>query len=224
VNQELTDALRDGANGVWSLGLTGHQLTQFSDYADLLREWNGRMNLTRIVEPRDIAVKHFLDSLSVLAAIDITPASRIIDVGTGPGLPGIALKIARPDLDVTLVDSTAKKLTFCRAVIESLQLTGIRAEHGRAEDLSRAPQYAGQFDIAVARAVAPLEKLLPWLAPFVRPGGLVVAMKGAGVGDELVSAGAVSGRLKVKLRAPIGVDLPGAEEPTLRQIVVGMKS
>ncbi len=205
------------------MGLSDEQLGQFARYGALLAEWNAtRLNLTRITTPRGIAVKHFLDSLAVLHAMRISPHSRLIDVGTGAGLPGLALKIARPDLALTLLDSTAKKLAFCRAVADDLGLNDVQIVHARAEDAGRLAAYAGQFDVAVARAVAPLETLLPWLAPFVRPGGLVAALKSVHVDDELPAARPIARRLGITLHSPISLLLPEAEEPTERRIVVGV--
>ena len=220
----LIDILRRGTNGDWGLGLTETQLAQFGRYAELLVEWNAtRMNLTRLTAPRDIAVKHFLDSLAVLKAEDIPEGAAIIDIGTGAGLPGLALKIARPDLVLTLLDSTAKKLAFCRAVADELALDVVTTLHARAEDAGRMPGHAAAYDLVTARAVAPLEKLLPWCAPFVRPGGLVIALKGASVADELPAARPVARRLGLTLLPPVAVTLPEAEEPTVRQIVLARR-
>jgi len=224
VSVTLEEIVRRGANEAWQLGLTARQLAQFARYGALLAEWNAtRLNLTRITTPEGIAVKHFLDSLAVLQAVSIPPQARMIDVGTGAGLPGLALKIARPDLALTLLDSTAKKLAFCRAVADDLGLEGVQCVHARAEDAGRQAQHAGQFDVAVARAVAPLETLLPWLVPFVRQGGLVVALKGAHVDSELPAARPVARRLGVALRPLISLFLPEADEPTERRIVLGAR-
>ena len=217
----LSDILRRGANDAWRLGLTEVQLGEFARYADLIVEWNAtRLNLTRLTSPSDIAVKHFLDSLAVLTVVSFPPNSSLIDVGTGAGLPGLALKIARPDLRLTLLDGTAKKLAFCRAVADALGLENVQAIHARAEDAGRDPAHAAAYDFAVARAVAPLDKLLPWMAPFVRPGGLLVALKGANVADELPAARPVARRLHLSLRPPQFVTLPATEEPLGRHLVL----
>ena len=205
-------------------GLTEAQLAQFGRYAELLVEWNAtRMNLTRLTAPRDVAVKHFLDSLAVLKATDIPRGASVIDIGTGAGLPGLALKIARPDLALTLLDSTAKKLAFCRAVADELGLDAVTTLHARAEEAGRMPDHAAAYDLVTARAVAPLEKLLPWCAPFVRPNGLLVALKGASVADELPAARPVARRLGLTLLPPVAVTLPEADEPTVRQIVLARR-
>ena len=220
-SDELISTLRRGANDVWQLGLTDQQLSQFARYAEILVDWNAsRMNLTRLTSTQDVAVKHFLDSLALFKAIDIPDGTRLIDVGTGAGLPGIAVKIARPDVDVTLLDSTAKKLTFCQAVIDDLGLTGIRTIHGRAEELGRSTEHGGRYGLVTARAVASLDKLLGWCAPFVSQGGRIVALKGALAVEELTSARPVARTLRLRLDDPIAIALPEAEEETVRQIIV----
>ncbi len=222
---ELREIVQRGANAAWHLGLTDAQLDQLVRYATLLVEWNTtRMNLTRLVSPRDIAVKHFLDSLALLTVYTPPKGARLIDVGTGTGLPGLALKIARPDLRVSLLDSTAKKLTFCRAVADDLGLEAVETFHARAEDAAKQPALAGQFDLVTARAVAPLATLLPWLAPFLAPGGWVAALKGASVAEEISAARPVAKRLGLHLSPPAAVALPEAGEETLRQIVLSTYS
>ena len=222
--ETVGEILRRGANDVWKLGLSEAQIEQFEQFAALISEWNAtRMNLTRLTTPREIAVKHFLDSLTLLKAIDLPKNSRLIDVGTGPGLPGLALKIVRPDLQVTLLDSTAKKLLFCRAAADALGFADVETIHARAEDAGRIPKLAGQFDFAVARAVAPLDRLLPWLAPFASTGGQMIAMKGSSVAEEMAAARPVARRLGLAFAPLVSVTLPEAEEPTVRQIVVGRR-
>ncbi len=220
----LEEIVRRGANDAWQLGLSDSQLAQFARYGALLAEWNAtRLNLTRITTLEGIAVKHFLDSLAVLHAANIPRNANTIDVGTGAGLPGLALKIARPDLALTLLDSTAKKLAFCRAVADELGFADVQIVHARAEDAGKWAEHAGRFDVAVARAVAPLDTLLPWLVPFVRPGGLVVALKSVHVDAELPAARPVARRLGVALSPPVSLFLPEADEPTERRIVLGVR-
>ena len=222
--ETVGEIVRRGANDVWKLGLSEAQIEQFEQFAALIVEWNAtRMNLTRLTSPREIAVKHFLDSLALLTVVVLPENSRIVDVGTGPGLPGLALKIVRPDLQVTLLDSTAKKLLFCRAAADALGCPDVKTVHARAEDVAKMPALAGQFDCVVARAVAPLDRLLSWLAPFVRQGGVVIALKGTNVSDELIAARPVARRLGLTLAPPLSVTLPETEETTVRQIVVARK-
>ncbi len=225
MEEALTEIVRRGANGVWRLGLSDGQLGQFARYAHLLLEWNAtRMNLTRLTSPRDVAVKHFLDSLAVLTVLTPPPGTRALDVGTGAGLPGLALKIARPDLKMTLLDGTAKKLLFCRAVADDLGLAGVETVHARAEEGARRPDLSGRFDLVTARAVAPLERLLPWLAPFLAPGGVAVALKGAGAREEMAAARPVARKLGLTLALPAAFFLPEAEDQTERQIVLARRA
>lgn len=225
VEELLTEIVRRGANGVWNLGLSAGQLEQFARFAEMLGEWNAtRMNLTRLTSSRDIAVKHFLDSLALLTVWTPPPGARAVDVGTGAGLPGLALKIARPDLAMTLLDGTAKKLLFCRAVADDLGLEGVETIHARAEDAGRRADLRGRFDLVTARAVAPLERLLPWLAPFVAPNGVAGALKGAGAADEMAAARPIARRLDLTLALPVAVALPEAEEPTVRQIILARRA
>lgn len=167
--------------------LTENMLTQFEQYAALLVEWNQKMNLTAITEPCQIAVKHFLDSLLTLQSFDIPKGARVIDVGTGAGFPGVPIKIARPDIDLTLLDSLHKRLTFLDALTRAV---GVNAElvHSRAEDVAKLAAFRETFDIAVSRAVAPLNVLLEYCLPFVKVGGVFVALKGSKAQLEIGSA------------------------------------
>ncbi len=224
MEETITDILERGANGVWHLGLTAGQMAQFERFAALLVEWNAtRMNLTRLTKPRDVAVKHFLDSLALLTVARPPVGAAVLDVGTGAGLPGLALKIVRPDLRVTLLDGTAKKLAFCRAVADDLGLDGVEMVHARAEDAARHPELLGAFDWVTARAVAPLDTLLPWLAPFARPGGLLLSLKGPAAAEELALARPVARRLGLTLAVPVSVPLPEASEEIVRQIVTARR-
>lgn len=225
VPQTVGEIVRRGANDAWNLGVTDPQIAQFEQYAALIVEWNEtRMNLTRLTSPRDLAVKHFLDSLALLTRISLPLNARLLDVGTGAGLPGLALKIVRPDLRVTLMDSTAKKLTFCRAAADALGVVEVEIVHGRAEEAAGMPTLAGQFDFVVARAVAPLERLLPWLAPFACPGGQVIALKGTGAEEEMLAARPIARRFGLTFAPLMEISLPEAEEPILRRIVAAKKS
>ena len=181
------------------------------------------MNLTRLTSPRDVAVKHFLDSLALLTVLTPPHKARVLDVGTGAGLPGLVLKIVRPDLRVSLMDGTAKKLQFCQAVTESLGLSDVETVHARAEESVKRADLLGGFDLVTARAVAPLERLLPWLVPFLAPGGVAAAYKGGGVAEEIAAARPVIRRLGLTLSAPPSFTLPEAEEPTERQIILVRK-
>ena len=145
--------------------------TRLVQYADLLVSWNEKVNLTAITRPEEIAVKHFLDSAVLLKYVELPPAARVIDVGTGAGFPGLVLKILRPDLRLTLLDSLQKRLRFLETVTGSLGLTA-ELVHARAEDGGRNPLYREAFDLATARAVARLPLLAEYCLPFVKARGL----------------------------------------------------
>ena len=153
-------------------------------YGNLLLEWNGKMNLTAITEPKDVLYKHFYDSILLLKHCKPETAAKLIDVGTGAGFPGMVLKIVRPDLKVTLLDSLNKRLVFLNEVISQLGLGDIQTVHMRAEDAGRSEIYREKYDIAAARAVASLPVLLEYCMPFIRKGGIFVSMKGPSVSAE----------------------------------------
>lgn len=183
------DTVRSDALRLFGLTLTDTQCAALDTYASLLLERNRSVNLTAIRDPEGVRVRHFLDSMSLtLAWRDASPPRTLIDVGTGAGFPGIVLKVLYPDTDVTLVESVGKKVSFCRDVISVLGLTGIRVIPQRAEVLAHDPQYRQQYEVAAARAVAPLPVLSEYLLPFAAVGGLMVAPKGSTAGDELTRA------------------------------------
>lgn len=156
-------------------------------YGNLLIQWNEKMNLTAITEPEEVLYKHFLDCLLFFKNAEVKPQSKIIDVGTGAGFPGLVLKIARPDIELTLMDGLNKRLIFLNAVLSELGLSA-QTVHSRAEDGGKNPLYREQYDIACARAVANLPILCEYCIPFVRVGGCFVAMKGASAAAEAESA------------------------------------
>ena len=157
--------------------LNDHAIDQLCVYNELLVERNKVMNLTALTEPGDVALKHFADSLMLLQYVDIPEGASLIDVGTGAGFPGLVLKIARPDLKLTLLDSLNKRLDFLREVCEALSLEGVEFVHARAEDGSRTA-LRESFDFAVSRAVASLNVLCEYDMPYVKIGGSFIAMKG----------------------------------------------
>ncbi len=162
-------------------------LDRFDCYAKLLAEWNEKINLTAITDPQGITVKHFADSLAVLGFVDIPSGAKLIDVGTGAGFPGAALLIARPDLKLTLLDSTAKKLNVVANILDKL---GLDAEilHSRAEEAGKSAKYREKFDFATARAVAELRTLSEYCLPFVKTGGSFISMKGSRTDEEIADA------------------------------------
>lgn len=159
------------------LVLTEEIYQKLDIYADFLVEYNKNVNLTAITEPQEILVKHFIDSILLCKYVDFPENSAVIDVGTGAGFPSVPLKIYRPDLKITLLDSLNKRITFLNMLCEKLE---IKAEfiHGRAEDFSKLPEYREKFDFATARAVANMSLLSELCIPFVKVGGTFAAMKG----------------------------------------------
>lgn len=169
------------------ISLNDEQLKRFDLLSQLLVEQNKTMNLTAITDPDGIAVKHFADSISVLTACDIPQGARVMDIGTGAGFPGIPLLIMRPDIDLTMVDSTAKKLRYVQSTVDSLGLIATTL-HTRAEEAGQSKEYREKFDVVCSRAVAALNVLCEYCLPFVKVGGLFIAMKGAKAQEEISDA------------------------------------
>lgn len=179
--------LSDGAKAL-GIELSSGQMDQFCEYARLLVEWNQRMNLTAITDPEGIAVRHFVDSLTLLRAAPPPPKAKLLDVGAGAGFPSIPACIARPDLKPTLLDSLNKRLIFLHTLTEALDIPA-ELVHQRAEDAGRMPEYREGFDLVCARAVARLSALCEYCLPFVRVGGCFAALKGPDGPQELTEAG-----------------------------------
>ena len=167
--------------------LSDEQIEQFLTYYEMLIEKNKVMNLTAITDFDEVLEKHFEDSLSLIQAVDLEKSQAVIDLGTGAGFPGIPLKIAFPNLQITLADSLNKRILFLDDVIRELGLTGIDTVHGRAEDLAKNSNYREKFDLCVSRAVANLSTLSEYCLPFVKIGGKFISYK-AGECDEEVAA------------------------------------
>ena len=167
--------------------LTEEMLAQFSSYEKLLVEWNEKMNLTAITEHNEVVIKHFADSLFGLKFIK--ESSSIIDVGTGAGFPGLPLKIARPDIKLTLLDSLNKRLNFLTEVKNQLGLSDVTCVHSRAEDGAKSgSDLRESFDVATSRAVANLSVLCEYCLPYLKRGGVFLAYKGSDVDEELMNA------------------------------------
>lgn len=169
------------------ISISVEQLRSFDMLSELLVEQNKTMNLTAITDPDGIAVKHFADSISVLTACDIPNGSKIIDIGTGAGFPGIPLLIMRPDIDLTMLDSTAKKLRYVQSTVDSLGLIATTL-HTRAEEAGQSKDYRENFDFCVSRAVAALNVLCEYCLPFVKVGGYFIAMKASKAQEEIADA------------------------------------
>lgn len=199
--------------GSLSITLSDGQLEQFYRYYELLVEWNKVMNLTAITEMEDVVTKHFVDSLSLIKAVkDLdTEEYRILDLGTGAGFPGIPLKIAFPNLEITLLDSLNKRIKFLNEVISQLGLQKIEAIHGRAEDYGREKEYRETYDFCVSRAVANLATLSEYCMPYVKIGGAFIPYKSGKLEEELVQAKGAVKLLGGKVEDVITFILPKAD-------------
>lgn len=162
-------------------------LNRFDTYARLLVEWNEKINLTAITEPDEIVIKHFTDSLTIFSYVDIPQGAKVIDVGTGAGFPGLAMLIARPDIELTLIDSTNKKLNVIRDILDNIGLSA-NVVHIRAEVAGQDNAFRQQYDFATARAVANLRDLSEYCLPFVKVGGSFISMKSAKTPEEIEQA------------------------------------
>jgi 16S rRNA (guanine527-N7)-methyltransferase len=176
------------------LTLTGEQVAAFATYRDLLIEWNGRFNLTAVTDPEQIDRRLFLDALRMVHSVTGVAGPRadnatvrLADMGTGAGFPGLALKIALPDLEVTLIEATGKKVQFLEAVIGELRLSSVVALHARAEEIGTQAEYRCAFDLVTARGVSSLPALFEMGAPLLRLGGVGLFPKGMDLGDELAT-------------------------------------
>jgi 16S rRNA (guanine527-N7)-methyltransferase len=192
------------------LSLSDEQLDKLIRYKELLVEWNEKINLTAITEDREVALKHFADCLSVLCVRDISGKS-VIDVGTGAGFPGLVLKIAVPDIKLTLLDSLNKRIKFLQTVCDELGLDDVECIHARAEEGGKNPNLREQFDICASRAVAQLNVLAEYDLPFVKVGGEMLALKGPAADEEIKNAGKAVKSLGGVLSSVEDITLPGSD-------------
>ena len=194
-----------------ALGITlsEMQLKQFYTYMNLLIDWNKKINLTAIVEPNEIILKHFVDSLTILKYI--SDETKIIDVRTDAGFPGIPLKIAKPSIEIVLLDSLQKRINFLEEVIKQLNIEKIKTIHSRVEDFGKDQKYREKFDMATSRAVANLSTLSEYLLPLVKVGGKVISMKGSFIGEELENSKNALNILGGKIEKIEKLNLPNSD-------------
>jgi 16S rRNA (guanine527-N7)-methyltransferase len=203
----------------WGVTLSPQQVEAFALYHLELVLWNERVNLTSVTDPEEVLVKHFLDSLSCLQVLDtLAPDAQCIDIGAGAGFPGLPLKMARPSIRMTLLESVGKKVSFLEHMVKALGLEDVHVLRGRAEELGRHPDYREVFDVALARAVAQMAVLVEYALPLLRLGGVFVAQKGAEVGEEVEAALPAMKLLGGRLQGLQVVNLPGLDDP--RHLVV----
>ena len=209
INYDTSQFIKDLSE--LNVTLTDVQIEQFLIYYEMLVEWNQMMNLTAITEYDDVMKKHFVDSVSLVKAYDVTKDVKLIDVGTGAGFPGLALKIAFPNLKVTLLDSLNKRIQFLDAVVEKLNLNYVDTIHGRAEDLAKPNQLREQFDLCVSRAVANLSTLSEYCLPFVKVGGQFISYKSEKITEETEAAEKAISLLGGKIEKQVEFILPGSD-------------
>jgi 16S rRNA (guanine527-N7)-methyltransferase len=214
--------LHNGAQH-FNLTLTDAQLAVFEQYSQELIAWNQRINLTSITDPDEIAIKHFLDSLSLYPLLaELPPSLTLIDVGAGAGFPGLPLKLVLPQIRLTLLESTGKKTAFLQHLIQVLHLTGVSILTTRAEEAGRRPDQRERYDVATARAVAALPVLAEYTLPLVKRGGLVIVQKGQHPADEIKAAATALGILGGKVSQVLPITVPGLDAE--RHLVVIQKN
>jgi len=204
--QQFIEALKEKG-----IILTDTQIAQFNKYFELLVEWNEKMNLTAITDLEGVYLKHFYDSISASFYFDFTKVTTVCDVGAGAGFPSIPIKICFPHLQVTIVDSLNKRITFLNHLSEQLKLENVHFVHARAEEFGQNAKYREQFDVVTARAVARLSVLSELCVPLAKNGGYFVALKAAAGPDELKDAKKAIDTLGVELKEEFAFLLPVEE-------------
>lgn len=202
--------------------MSARQMAALARYEEELMDWNTRMNLTAIRTIEEVRIKHFLDSMTCAPVMREAPPTRVIDVGTGAGFPGLVLKIAFPGLQVTLVESVGKKVKFCEHIVKVLGLEQVTIVQDRAEALGLMRDHREQYDLAVARAVASMPVLAEYLLPLVKVGGRMLAMKGESAPAEAHASEHALNVLGGQLQQLLPVQLPGVVED--RYLVVVKKA
>lgn len=212
MNDEFLSALTNALKQL-ELAVSDDVTKKFGQYADILTEKSKLFNLTAITEQSEIAVKHFADSLSVLSFVDIKEGATVADIGTGAGFPGVPLFIARGDLDITLIDSTDKKLRFIKEACDEIGLN-VNTKHIRAEEAGKNPLYRDKFDFVLSRAVANLSVLSEYCLPLVKPGGAFISYKGEAETELKDALGAIA-KLSGKVEAVFEYKLSDFSKKTL---------
>lgn len=184
---EFYDLLKSACDDI-GVEFDEKKYNQFIKYKELIQEWNQKVNLTAITEDEEIIKKHFIDSIKLLKFNKIDGNSKIIDIGTGGGFPGIPLKIVMPNIKITLLDSLRKRVSFLELVTKELGLTDVEPIHGRAEDFAQQEKYREKYDFAVSRAVANMTVLSELCIPFVKVNGYFLPLKGPAIDDEMRDA------------------------------------
>jgi 16S rRNA (guanine527-N7)-methyltransferase len=206
------EKLAQFAYSLLGIRLTAAQKAALICYEQELLEWNTRFNLTAVESPEQVRIKHFLDSFTCWLVMRDTPALNVIDVGTGAGFPGLPLKIIKPGLSLTLIESVGKKANFCNHIIQKLRLEDVQVISERAELMGQNPEHRERYDWAIARAVAKMPVLMELLLPLVRVGGRALAMKGSNAPAEVQTAEQAIRLLGGKLQRLAPVTLPGVAE------------
>lgn len=204
----------------FNIDINNEQIKRFYNYMQLLIEWNEKMNLTAILDPDEIILKHFIDSITINKFI--SDNSTIIDIGTGAGFPGIPIKIINENTSVTLLDSLNKRIVFLKEVIKSLELENITALHGRAEEYGIEKEFRQKYDYVTSRAVAPLNFLLEYMLPFLKIGGKCICMKGSNIEEEVLQAKNALAELGGVIEQTVKMTLP--ESDIERNIIIIKKT
>jgi 16S rRNA (guanine527-N7)-methyltransferase len=200
------------ARALFNIELTADQQQAFSRLAVELLAWNESINLTAITDPDQIESRHFLDSISVLRAVNLQPGCKVIDVGTGAGFPGLPLRIVNPKIALTCLESTGKKCDYIAQVARKLDMADVNVVHGRAEEVGQDPAHRERYDVALARAVARMPVLVEYLLPLLRVGGKMIALKGESAAQEVSTAQHALRVLGGEMRRLIPVELPEVAE------------